>query len=169
MMHYWSLAVVAILLLFASTSARAEEDARDYYAPLTATDEENIGYIITTLGTSSYVGLLFRQGKLERTGDQMGHIHPLNYMGYVYSHPELQAHARNISGIPWNKFVEGFADSFEQCLELNNLSEEHAIDFAERVGLPLAPLWNRLQNKDWKGFFEMLKQGSTATREFLSE
>ncbi len=129
---------------------------RDYYKALTDNDKENISYIVTTLATKSYLSLLFQKGRLERTGEKTAHIHPLRYLGFVFSDPTLRVHIRKIGGLPWKRFVEGFAESLETESSLANLKDEHIEDFSALTDVDSKLIFPPLREGRWTEFMETM-------------
>jgi len=110
-------------------------DARSYDADMSSLDRENISFIITTLADTSYFRLLFKQGELEKAGEEVRHVHPLRFLGYVFADPSL----RNDIGkmrtkrIVWSRFWGDMRDSLEKESQIGEVDQRIAHLFAEQV------------------------------------
>ena len=92
-----------------------------YQLPLLEEDKKNIRIIIKTMAEKGLVKLLFERRYLEKKGDQVNYIHPLRFIGYIFSDEKLKNCMRQIktSRFKWNEFINGFS---------RRMNEEHAID-----------------------------------------
>lgn len=147
--------------MFGSPSASNEQSKkREYYQPLTVEDKEDISYILKTLAKSSWTQLLGAKQSLKRAGDRVDHVHPLNFLTFVFSKEELKGSLHSIKDRSkiWKEFFSGISKSLEEEANLNNLLEEHINDFA--IGLNLDPsiIKASLANHQWNTFLQLLLQ-----------
>lgn len=148
------LALISTLPLF------SEGYKRNYYATLTPQESKDIQYIVSTLGSTSAVGLLFKKQSLEQAGDRIEQVHPLLFFAYVYSNPELKSSFSNIKGMAWNNFEDGMANSLEKAHSRENLNNEMVEDFAHQSHLDPKRLESFVKNKQWKAFVEFVRKQS---------
>lgn len=126
-MYYY---LVPLLILISSLSAASP---RDYERPMTAIEEEKIRFIITTLSSQSAIGLLISKPSLQEAGTHVQEVHPLRFMGFIFSDPELRIAVKRIGSIPWHQFVAGMEGNFEAASSRNNLSDSMIHDFALQI------------------------------------
>ena len=88
---------IALALLFA-TSMHAEDASYDYQIgsvepfyslSLTSKDQERIFKLISNMGTLSWPKLLLKKREMEKIGDQIDSVHPMRFLGAIFSNPHL--------------------------------------------------------------------------------
>src|SRR5258708_1989893 len=68
-------------------------DEEPSYQKLVCTEEDrqNIGYIITTMAENGLLTLYFQyKGDLTHRGAEIVHVHPLRFLGVIFSDPNLK-------------------------------------------------------------------------------
>ena len=145
-----------ILLLFLTTQVFAQE-MRFYEDHPSQNDKNDIRYIVNTLSNNSMVNILFQKSSLEKAGDRIEHVHPLQFLLVVFSNEELKAGIHNIrnKGMVWKDFYCGLRDSLETESCLNNVGP-HLHDFATKLGLKPHLISAAVAEKRWKDFLEIL-------------
>lgn len=133
-------------------------DKRDYFTKLSSQEAKDIQYIVTTLGNTSSVGLLFKKKSLEQAGDRIQDVHPLRFFGYVLSQPRLKASLANIKGMAWTNFEEGMIGSLQKADSRNNLNNKIIDDFSRQSHLDPAKVQAYVKNKQWKGLIEFVRK-----------
>lgn len=126
-----------------------------YQTPLKEGDQANISYIITTLSEHNLLSLWGYEKTLKETGEKTRPIHPLRYLGYIYS-TDLQRAVPKISKYAWKRFVNDFSESLESAKKEGALSKESIEGFAKETGRPLEKLEPYFESSDWKGLFNYL-------------
>ncbi len=134
------------------------EGKRDYFTQLTPQEAKDIQFIVTTLGNTSAVGLLFKKSALEKAGDRIGQVHPLRFFGYVMSHPQLKASFANIKGMAWNNFEDGMVGSLKKADSRNNLNAEMVNDFARQSHLDASTVQGFVKHKQWKQLIAFVRK-----------
>lgn len=129
---------------------------RDFHAPLTAQEEKDIAYIVNTLSDQPTAKLLIHKSALDQAGDRINHVHPLNFLGFIFSHKELKVKIRNIKskGWVWKTFTGGVKTSLNEEHQKGNLLPEYYETFVGKVGIPmnkieryvLGALWDEMIN-----------------------
>ena len=144
--------ILVLLLLFTGTQLFAE---RDYNADITPY-KADIDYVITTLGTTGAMGLMFKKGELEKRGNQTAPVHPLAYLGYVFSNPQLKHLVGKMSRPAWSRWKSDFAKSLEKASERGNMKEAYIADFSKKVGISEAKIKPLIEQKKWNQFIDLL-------------
>lgn len=140
----------------AISGEKRHPDARDYFRPLTDYDKANIRYIINTLANNSTLALWSYQDSLERVGARTEGLHPLRYLGFVFSDPELKGQINSIGWTPWSRFVSRFSESLDSAAKRDNLTEAIILDFAKTVGLELSEIRPLIDGHQWAALFDAL-------------
>lgn len=105
-----------------------------YHLPLLEEDKKNIKIIIKTMAEKGLVKLLLDRRYLEKKGDQVNYIHPLRFIGYIFSDEKLKDYMRQIktSKFKWNEFIKGFSRRMDEEYANDNL-RRYISEFVEQV------------------------------------
>lgn len=125
---------------------------------LTPQDKEQISYIISTLSGKSAFSLMFLQSSLEKAGKETESVHPLAFLGYVFSNPELKEKVTKILPFVWKRFKNDFAKSLNKEAANGGMTEAAIANFASQVGLPESEVAGYVQARDWNGLFTALEK-----------
>lgn len=130
---------------------------RDYHRPLTMSDRQDIHYIISNLANNSVINIMFSKSSLERAGDRIDPVHPLQFLLCVFSNEEMKAGVHNIRGrsLLWKDFYNGLSESLQNESMENNL-EPYIADFAKKLHLNPALLTSSLHRRNWNEFLDVL-------------
>lgn len=92
--------------------------------PINGEERHKIGVIIITLAENSIFKLLFEKKHLERLGHDINHVHPIRFLGTVFSDPRLVHCMFEIrsSGFKWDGFIDGFSERFMQEVRAGNVN-----------------------------------------------
>jgi len=131
---------------------------RDYSAPVTRQERDDIHYIVTSLADKSLITIAFIKGDLEAAGDRIDHIHPLRFLMTVFTDEEMKVGIRNIRGRGWiwKHFISGIKDSLATETNIGNMKNEHLIHFAKTVELDVNKIFPSVQIQNWDGFIDTL-------------
>ncbi len=136
-----------------------QETEIDYFQllRLTVSEMDKIHYIITNMGRKNIFELAFIKGKMEEKGKQIDHVHPLRFVGYIFSDPELKSCMRKIrkSSFKWDAFIDGFGKKMKEEGGKNNLLI-HVPGFAKQVNAHPDKVTYFIQKKDWEGLIRYL-------------
>ena len=101
----------------------AERVEKAFEVKVSENEGKAIAEIVTTLGTTSLVGLGFKKGHLKSLGAGLKGIGTLHFLGYIFSNPELRAHMKTIrkSSLKWDGFLDGLKPGFETAYKSNKL------------------------------------------------
>jgi hypothetical protein len=133
---------------------------RNYNATLQPHEKKEIGHIVETLGNSSLVSLAKAKSSLERSGKQVDHVHPLQFLSYIFTTEKLKASIHNMRNRSWvwGKFFKGLKSGLEDEYALGNLLP-YVKDFSQRVGVDVRIIYPLVEGKHWKEFVDALLAG----------
>ncbi|MCB1118441.1 MAG: hypothetical protein KDK65_00615 [Chlamydiia bacterium] len=140
---------VLLLTLITFTLFAQEGQKRDYFAPLSSESEANISYIIDTLGSHSTLGLAFYSKSLNQAGNNVDFVHPLTFIGFIFSNPHLSQKAKQIASTPWSRFTKGVAGSFDRAAQRHNITPDMVTDFAKKVNIPEEEIEPLIAKRQW--------------------
>lgn len=132
--------------------------------PRTLEDEKKIEDLISTLGTHGKIDLLLNHEKrLRKIGDELRYLHPLKFIGYIFSHKNSNGELdlkKNMDSIfddyfKRTNFVEGYSQNMD-LYDLKNKLYVYLDDFAKEVNIPSTKLAPFLKEKDWEGLLKFL-------------
>lgn len=131
---------------------------RIYENELTAAENSDIRYIVTTLANRSLITLAIEKGDLEAAGDRLEHVHPLRFLIPVFTDEELKVGIRNIRGRGWiwGHFGGGIKEALASESSIGNLKDEHILDFAKKVKIDPALILPALHGQHWEEFIDLL-------------
>ena len=125
-----------------------------YQLPLLEEDKKNIQIIIKTMAEKGLVKLLLERRYLEKKGDQVNYIHPLRFIGYIFSDEKLKNCMRQIktSRFKWNEFIKGFSRRMDEEYTLDNLIR-FIPEFVEQVHVQHPErIESFIRKKSWEEF-----------------
>lgn len=155
---------------------REEEDIEDpFLKPLDPADDPNmksaqfsdlpivdwekkvIAHIVTNMADKNVFELLLEKRDMESKGRQINHVHPLRFIGYVFSEPRLKRAMKVIKKNPfkWDGFINGFAGRMREEGARNNLAR-FIPGFAEHLQVDPAEVGPFIQRGDCDGLVRFL-------------
>ncbi len=147
--------LIVLLLLFFPQWIQA--DLRPYPAQISPQEQTDIRFIIGTLANTSSIGLMFKKKALENAGNRTDNVHPLNYIGFIFSDPVLKQQAKKINGIAWNRFVGGLSGSFEKAKQRGNIDRAMMVDFSKQVHLDSNLLIPYFSSQRWGDLINVVR------------
>ena len=128
-----------------------------YLLPITKREEKIIARIITTMSDNSLYKLLWKKGEMERLGDQIHHVHPLRFLGAIFSKQKLKASMRTVrrSYFKWNGFMNGLNGRMDEEMRNDNIYP-HLEGFAEYVNVDVDSVAHYIKRHDWEGLANFL-------------
>ncbi len=135
------------------------EGYRNYYDLMTDSDKKELYFIMKTLALKSLLELAKYKSKLEKSGDRIDHLHPLNFLAAIFTDEELKAYVHAIrkrGGMVWDKFIGGFSNTMDEEYRLDNLSMDLFHDFSHRVGIDSNLIASKVQNREWADLVKLL-------------
>jgi hypothetical protein len=135
----------------------AKSAIRNYNAVLTPEEQKEISYVVETVGNSSLYSIAKAKSSVKRSGKLVEHVHPLQFLAYIFSHEKLKACFHNARGRSWvwGHFFKGLKNSFEEEAARNNILP-HMKDFTQRVGVNMNTFYALAKNGRWKEFIDTL-------------
>ncbi len=113
--------------------------------------------LITTMGTSSVLGLGFKKNHLRSLGKQLDGLGALHFLGYIFSRADLKKHmvAIHTSPLKWGGFMDGIKPGLTREANSKELFEKLP-GFATMVKVDHEPLKQMAEKQDWEGFVAFL-------------
>ncbi|MGL4348312.1 MAG: hypothetical protein ACRCSV_02490 [Chlamydiales bacterium] len=121
-------------------------------------DQNNIAKLIIQLGNWGIGRLLWHVKEMNRLGDRIRHVHPLSFLAYIYSQPELAKSMKliNSSYFKRKEFITGLSEKMEIEAERDNLLP-YVKNFSEKIG---CDRWEDISifidRHDWIGLLDYL-------------
>lgn len=117
---------------------RIPTNSSDTYKEPSGREREIIYEIITTVARTGWIHLGIKKEHIENLGAQIGHLHPLIFLGVIFSHVELKDCMIDIfnSSLKRSRFMHGgLTSNLDREARKKNL-KNHLDDFAEKVRAP---------------------------------
>lgn len=120
--------------------------------PITFEEKQKISEILMTMADNNVFQLLFHKKHLEKLGHEINHVHPVRFLGAVFSDPRLVHCMRQIkkSSFKWDGFIDGFGQRFHQELRANNVNE-FVPGLAESLKVQVGDVQPFVDKKDFEG------------------
>jgi hypothetical protein len=132
---------------------------RNYYTAMSDSELDELYFIMKTLALKSLLELAKFKSKLEKAGDRIDHIHPLNFLAAIFTDEELKAYVHAIKkrdGMVWDKFISGLSNTLDEETKLNNVTMNFVQDFADRLGIDIQLIQQSVDNRKWSEFVKIL-------------
>jgi hypothetical protein len=128
-----------------------------YQLPLEDWESKIIYKIVSTMAEKNLLQLALEKKSMEKKGRQINHVHPMRFIGYVFSDPYLKNCMSVIrkSHFKWSNFVDGFGGRMREEFRNNNLMR-HIPEFCQLVGADAQTVSQHIQNKDWDSLVKCL-------------
>lgn len=141
-----------------SLCSSKKSPARNYYAPITQQEKDDLAYIINTLAKSSLLSIASSKSSLKKAGDRIDHLHPLKFLMGIFTDEELKANISAIKnrGWVWDKFYDGIEGSLFEESKKNNIKAEFVMDFSRTIGINAQLILPSIKQKKWKEFVNIL-------------
>ncbi|MBS0628781.1 MAG: hypothetical protein JSS30_00985 [Verrucomicrobia bacterium] len=126
----------------------------NFYQRLHISSEEKrkIAEILTTMANNSVFQLLFERKYLERLGQEVHHVHPIRFLGTIFTDPHLVRCMFTIrmSGFKWGGFVDGITERMKGEIKAGNV-DLYVPGFAEQLNLRAADIQSYIDRRDIEG------------------
>jgi len=147
----------------ATTLADSPPSSKDLYEtlPITVEEKQKIGRILSTMAENNVFKLLFEKKYLERLGREVNHVHPVRFIGTVFSDPRLVHCMFQIrrSGFKWDGFIDGFRERFMEEVRANNV-DKYLPGLAKALNVSAEDLQAYAHYKDVEGLVLYLMEKS---------
>lgn len=131
----------------------ADVDLRaPYYAlPMNGIDKDRTYQLIDQMGNKAWYELLWNKRKMEKLGDQVDHVHPLRFSGFIFSQPHLKESMKKVRSfsLKWYRFVDGFGGKMKRNAQSNNLLV-HVPGFCHETGADEATVRKLIKEQNWE-------------------
>lgn len=136
----------------------SEEDGDPFLSlALTEVEQRTIAFIIQNMADKNIFELALEKRKMEEKGKQINHIHPLRFIGCIFSDYELTKAIKKVrkSSFKWDAFLDGFVKRMKEEHSKNNLLP-YVSGFAKAVNVLEEKVLYYVQKKDWEGLIDYL-------------
>ncbi|MBS0615284.1 MAG: hypothetical protein JSR58_01875 [Verrucomicrobia bacterium] len=125
--------------------------------PVTEAEEKLVWELIDKLGNKSIVGLTFAAFEMNRLGDKVRHIHPLRFLGYIFSDPYLKKCMKKAfeKTLVRNEFVKGLSEKFHKEFAQDNVYQL-VPGFCKKTGADPDEVNSFIQAYQWQSLVEYL-------------
>lgn len=137
------------------SKSKGKSDKRDYFAPLTQSNIDDINFIVKTLATHSKIGLAGYESSLKKAGKNIDKVHPLRFLQCIFTSEELKGYAsviRGNGGYIWKKFLGGFVKTFKEEMKAGNVPENFILDFASQIKIDVNLIYPAYKAQNWDEF-----------------
>lgn len=120
-------------------------------------EKEIISTIISDLGSKSLFSLLKERSRLNKLGDQIKNVPPMDFLGVIFTNPKLKSHMKEIykSYFKWNNIVDGVAGNMEKENKKPDFDDKVRA-FAKMLGKDEKVLLEKAHRKEWDDFIHYL-------------
>lgn len=128
-----------------------------FQLPISDKEKRLIKTIISTMADKNVFQLAFEKRSLEKKGKEVNNVHPLRFIGHIFSHPELKSNMRSIrkSSFKWDGFMDGFGKRMKLESSNNNLLQ-YVDGFCLHVGADKEHVLHYIHKRDWEGLVKYL-------------
>jgi hypothetical protein len=159
--------LLAILVFIASVKLQGEGISQEgrilnhalayIQLPLNPEESKIIGEIIETVGNTYWAGLAVKQWSLREKEKKIKHVHPLRFLGEIFSNANLKSCMRKIekSSLKWGGFMKGLTPNMEKEFKCNNLLQ-YVDDFCQAVKADPDKVKIYIQKNDWTQLIKYL-------------
>lgn len=136
---------------------KAKSTYRNYTIPVKSSEKSDVKYIVTTLGNSSPLKIASSRSSLKKAGDRIDNLHPLRFVGCIFSDEEMKAAIHNMQGRSWvwGEFLSNINDSFSTEANNNNLNQ-FVQDFTNNLNIGFTEVNNLIANRQWTDLIDYL-------------
>ena len=125
--------------------------------PLNEPEKKIIHKIISTIAEKNPIKLAFEKRSLDKKGKKIHHVHPLRFLGYIFSDPFLKKCMKEIkkSHFKWEGFMDGLSKKMREESHDHNILP-YAEGFADYVNADRDHVVRYLEHHDWEGLVRYL-------------
>ncbi|MBX7065653.1 MAG: hypothetical protein K1X28_00340 [Parachlamydiales bacterium] len=122
-------------------------------------DRANIYEIVSTVAEKNKLSLLFQQNYLREKGAQIAHVHPLRFLGVIFSNPHLKTCMFYI----WDDYFKRTSFVTDLSAALTREADKGKLhpylnDFCREVNVPAEAVKSFFDSRDWENFVLFLIQ-----------
>ncbi len=131
--------------------------------PITEAEAQVIYKIIDTVGNNGYGTLLLKRGELRDLGNKVQHIHPLRFLGTLFTNPDLKKCMVEVQSknLKWRGFMDGdhptpgFVAKCEREYARNNF-EPYILSFCQAVKAHPDQVRALIEKREWEKLVQYL-------------
>ena len=129
--------------------------------PISIAERQKISAILTTMAENNVFKLLFEKKTLEKLGREIHHVHPIRFLGAVFTDPRLVHCMYEIrrSGFKWDGFIDGFSKRFLAEISDGNVNA-YIPGFAASLDMKKEDIMTYVNYKDFEGLVLYLMEKS---------
>ena len=122
-----------------------------YALPMSNVDCDRTYQLIDQMGNKPWYELLWHKRKMEKLGDQVDHVHPMRFAGYIFSHGHLKDAMKKVRafGLKWSRFISGFGGKMNRNADQNNLLI-HVAGFCHQTGADPDFVKGCIERRQWE-------------------
>lgn len=124
---------------------------------ITQEEKQKISDILVTMAENNIFQLLFQKKRLERLGHEIHHVHPIRFMGAVFSDARLVYCMRRIrhNSFKWEGFIDGFTERIKQEAKAGNV-DMYLPGLADTLDVKIQDIQTYVDQKDFEGLIIFL-------------
>ena len=128
---------------------------------ITAEARGKIEELLQTMAENNVFQLLFLRKRLEKIGREIDFVHPMRFIGTVFSDPRLVRYMREIrkTSFKWDGFVGGFGKRFKAEIKANNVND-YVPGLAKLLGIKEGGIRIYIEHKNFEGLVLYLMRQS---------
>lgn len=128
------------------------DDVRVYNGPISDDQLKDLRYILKSMATKTWADLLKARNKMNRAGDNLDSIHPLNFLACIFKSEELKGCLHSIRDRKqiWDNFFEGLERSLQEESQRDNMRHEHVQHFASNLGINADAIKDHVNQRRWE-------------------
>lgn len=139
---------------------RSQKEIAYHDLVCTEQDRANIWEIVTTVGKTSKLGLVPKTGHLKRLGAQINHVHPLKFLGTIFSQSDLKVCMKDIFDDYFKRssFMDDLAPALSREANKGKLMA-HLEPFSKEIGQHphnTHHIRAYFQSQEWENFVRFL-------------
>ena len=139
-------------------SGKTAESIDPFYTlRLTPDDCKNISTLIENMADLNLFSLLRKSKQMKKLGRKLEPVHPLRFLGWIFSNPELKKRMPKIqnSYFRWSKFTEGLFGRLSREARDGNI-DPFIPGFAHLVCRSCVSIEEKADCGDWAGMLDEL-------------
>jgi hypothetical protein len=148
------------LLFFSATWLPAAEEVNPYQQlSIEPGEKQLIAKLLTTMANNNVFQLLLEKGRLEKIGRNIHHIHPMRFLGTVFTDRDLTWCMREIrkSHFKWDGFIDGFAERMKgEAAKVPNNLLPYVEGFAREVSRDPEMIRSYIKSQNFEGLVKFL-------------
>lgn len=130
---------------------------RNFAAGYSQKEADDIAYIVKTLSNSSLPKIKTSESSLNKAGDRIDHVHPLQFLLCVFNNEEVKVAVRNLVGRSWvwKEFLSGLTETLAEENGKNNI-QPFLNEFAAMLKVDVNILLPLQKSGKWDRFVTLL-------------